>query len=112
LYRETALASLRACGIAYSNEMFTSLIDYDRPYTTYGRLASIELMTPRQAVALGAVLKNDGRREEPLVYGWQIAAALWGLLHDIRDDGPPSKYTTDIGDKFQRDVAALRRYGY
>ena len=111
LYRESRLEKLEMCDIGYADGMLTSHMQYDRPYITFGRMASVDLLTPREAIAQGARLKRDGR-EEPLVWGWAISESLWRLLHPLIESGPPSLYVEDTTSKMLRNHAALVRFGY
>jgi hypothetical protein len=116
IYDEAKLRELIAVGIKYDGDgIIRSMIPEgtdEAPYSTFGRHASVRLITPRGAVALGARLSPNAHGQA-YVIGYDIAAGVWRLLHPITEDGPPSR---DVkGDpviKMRRDVAALRRYGY
>ena len=113
LYKESVLEKLEACHIRYRDGMLFSRIltgTPQAPYPTLGRIASVPLISPREAVSQGATLHPD--MEDQLVYGYQLGAALWRLLHPITVDGPPSLWTEDIEAKLRRDTASLRSYGY
>jgi hypothetical protein len=111
LYREDRLKRLAVCDIGYEGGILTSHI-WSGTYPTYGRLASVNLITPRQAVSMyKARLKAD--EEGMLVLGCDIAAALWDLLHPITMSGPPSRWEKrDLIEKMRLDVDAIRRFGY
>lgn len=116
IYRETKISELSDVGIEYDVEsgILTSNIDYGT-YSPLGRLATVERMTPREAVVEATKLGMTFRANDDgfhLVFGHQIITAVWRLLHDIRDDGPPSRLLRNPVDKAKVDLDALRRYGY
>lgn len=113
LYREAKLLRLHECGIGYADGMLTSHIQVGHPYPTYGRLSEVPLMTPREAIAkYGARLKSDSRSEDLMVIGFEVGTAVWRLVRDITDTAPPSKWVDDWDEKLQRDIAAIKGYGY
>jgi hypothetical protein len=111
LYLEQALERLRVCEIGYADGMLTSHMMVGFPYPTFGRLAEVHFMTPREAVSLQAWLKPQVS-ESRMVAGYEIAAAIWRLVHPILEEGPPSLWVDDLEAKYKRDLGAIRSYGY
>jgi len=116
IYRETKICEMSEVGIDYDVESgVLSCRITTGTYSPFGRLASVQRMTPREAVMEATKLgmqfsgNDDGVH---LVFGYQIITAVWHLLHDIRDEGPPSRLLRNPVDKAKVDLNALRRYGY
>lgn len=122
LYAETKLAELERYGIKYDDGQVMSAIRAGHPYSTYGRLASVALVTPTQAIQKGRMMGlnlskvgNDNRHEDPsirFVFGFDIATAVWMVVHDITTETPPSKLVRDPSLKADLDIEAIERYGY
>lgn len=114
LYRESTLLKLRSCSIRYDGGILTSCLQEGTeksPYSTYGRIASVNLTTVGEERTKGANVAGDD--DDVIVYGYEIAAALWRLLRPITVEGPPSDWIKyDLQNKLRRDVASLQRYGY
>lgn len=116
IYPEAKLRELEAFGIVYRAGQITSRIQRDRPYITFGRLATVTVHTERELVGIarghGLGIRIDQHVDELLLFGFEVVAAVWMLLHPIVESGPPSTYAKAPEQKARLDLAAIRRYGY
>jgi hypothetical protein len=122
LYSDTKLLELKRYGIKYDPEsgVLTSTMHAGHPYSTFGRLASVELLKPKAAMQkarmMGLNMTMLGQRHEDpdvrMVFGYAIATAVWMVVHEITDGEPPSRLVRDPVLKAQLDIEAIEGYGY
>ena len=122
LYADTKLLELKPYGITYDqgSGVLTSTMQTGHPYSTFGRLASVERLKLINAVQKGRMMGLNltmlgKRHDDPnvrLVFGYAIATAVWVVVHDITDAEPPSRLVRDPDLKAQLDIEAIEGYGY
>lgn len=117
VYREARLYDLPDVGIKYDEGMLTSLLTKGTrqcPYSTYGRIASVNLLTAEEVLRRSTSIK-EWMLDEDMAYfeGHEAAAAVWRLLHPVQASGPPSSWVNEsLEEKMRRDLYSLRGYGY
>jgi hypothetical protein len=115
-YPEWKLEGLATYGIAYDGGVLTSRIVTGYPYSTFGRLASVPVMTERELLRecykFGLTPHFEAHGEFLLVFGFQVVTSVWSLLRPITVEIPPSRWEDDPRDKARVDIAAIKRYGY
>lgn len=118
LYAPEVLDELQRFGIFHDGGVLTSRRTDERPYPSFGRCASVRLMTKRQltqaALKLGRRLDIDDPQSDVLLApGYEIVTACWRLLRPVVEGAaPPSALGKTAEEKALFDLIALRRYGY
>jgi hypothetical protein len=115
-YPESKLEQLRPYGIAYAGGILTSRMEVGFPYSTYGRLASVPVMSEREFMRLcyqmGLNPTFEMKGDFLLVFGFQVVTSVWSLVRPITIELPPSALYQRPDEKAQKDLEAIRRYGY
>ena len=115
-YPEAKLHELEPYGVGYDDGLLVSHIEIGLPYSTYGRLTRVPLLTERELMREVRLLGFDPVFErhgaDKLVIGFQVITSVWTLVRPITIERPPSTFESDPMAKARLDLAAIRGYGY